>query len=141
MQLLNSDARKFHKMMYFLGSAGIIINFEDDGGFAQLLKSECEKMSDDDDVVLLATDTITILSVLKVHEFREQRFWVWPSLQAKKKYSTTDLIKDLVLDDVDLPNLEYRSGAGFKNFFRMTTTSFETLLSMMDKKLVNVIQE
>ncbi len=47
---------------------------------------------------------------------------------------TTDLMKDLVLDDVDLPNLEYRSGAGLKNFFRMATISFETLLNMIGPK-------
>ncbi len=90
---------------------------------------------DDDDNVLLATHAIIISSVLKVREFREQRFWVWSSLQAKKKYRTTDLMKDLVLDDVDLPNLEYRSRAGFKNFFRMITTSFKTLLNMIGPKI------
>ncbi len=63
-------------------------------GFAQLLKSECEKMCDHDDDVLLASATIIISSVLKVCEFWKQRFWVQPSLQAKKKRSTTDLMKD-----------------------------------------------
>ncbi len=104
--------------------------------FAQLLKSECEKMWDhDDDVVLLASGTIIISSVLKVREFWKQRFWVPPRLQAKKKCSTTDLMKDLVLDDIDLLNLEYSSGIGFKNFFHMTTTSFETLLNIIRQKI------
>ncbi len=43
-------------------------------------------MSDDDDDARLATDAIIMSSVLKVREFREQQFWVWSSLQAKKKY-------------------------------------------------------
>lgn len=103
-------------------------------GFAQLIKSECEKMSDEDDV-LLASAAIIIVNVLKVREFRRRRFWVRPSLQAKKKYSATDLMNDLILDDVDVLNLEYRSGAGFKNFFRMSTTSFETLLNMIGPKI------
>ncbi len=74
-------------------------------GFAQLLKSECEKMPDHDDDVPLASAAIIISSVLKVHEFWKRWFWVGPSLQAEKKCSITDLIKDRVLDDVDLSTL------------------------------------
>ncbi len=44
-------------------------------------------------------------------------------------------MKDLVLDDVDVLNSEYRSGAGFKNLFHMTTASFETLLNMIGPKI------
>ncbi len=66
---------------------------------------------DDDDDVLLASVAIIISSVLKVF-----------------------LMKDLVLDD-DLLNLEYGSGAGFKNLFHMITTSFETLLNMIGPKV------
>ncbi len=62
-------------------------------------------MSDHDDDVLLASAAIIISSVLKVREFWKQRFWVRPSFQAKKKYSTTDLMKNLVLDEVDLSTL------------------------------------
>ncbi len=94
----------------------------------QLLKSECEKISDYDDDVLLASTAIIISSVLKVREFREQQFWIQPSLQAKKKCSTTDLMKDLVLND--LLNLKYRLGAGFKNFFHVTT-SFDSFLNII----------
>ncbi len=104
-------------------------------GFVQLLKSECEKMSDDDDV-LLASAAIIISSVLKFRDIWKRRFWVWPSFQAEKKYSVTDLMKDLVLDDIDLLNLEYRFGVGFKNFFHMTTTLFETLPSMIGPKII-----
>ncbi len=74
-------------------------------------------MSDDDnDVVLLTTDVIIISSLPKAREFQKQRFWIWSSLQANKKCNTTDLMEDLVLDNVDLPNLEYRSRAGCKTF-------------------------
>ncbi len=45
-------------------------------GFAQLLKSEYEKMPDHDDDVLLASAAKIISSVLKVHEFCKRRFWV-----------------------------------------------------------------
>ncbi len=92
-------------------------------------------MSDDDDDVLIASATIIISSVPKVCKFQKRRFWVRPSLLAKKKYSITVLMKDLVLDDVDLLNLEYRSGAGFKNFFHTTITSFETLSNMIGLKI------
>ncbi len=92
-------------------------------------------MSDHDHDVILASAAIIISSVLKVREVWEQQFPVWPSLQAKKKYGTTDSMKDLVPDEVDLLNLEYKSGAGFKNVFRMTTTSFETLLNMIGPKI------
>ncbi len=37
-------------------------------GFAQLLKFECEKMSDHDDDVLLASAAIIISSVQKIRE-------------------------------------------------------------------------
>ncbi len=64
-------------MMYFSGTTGIIIvqvnwkfgNFGDNVGFAQLWKSECEKMSDNDNDALIASGTIIISSVLKVREF------------------------------------------------------------------------
>ncbi len=92
-------------------------------------------MSDDDDDVLIASAAIIISSVLKVCKFWKRRVWVRPSLQAKKKYSIIVLMKDLVLDDVDLLNLEYRSEAGFKNFFHMTITSFESLLNVIGPKI------
>ncbi len=42
-----------------------------------------------------------------------------------------DFMKDLILDDVDLLSLEYRSGAGLKNFFSMSSSTFEQLLNMI----------
>lgn len=46
-------------------------------------------------------------------------------------------MKDLLLDDADELNLEYRSGCGFKNFFRMKTNDFEGLLN----KIAHIIQK
>lgn len=92
-------------------------------------------MSDDDDVLAASAGIIVLHSLLQNREFRPRRFWVRPSLQAKKRYSATDLMKDLILDDVDLADVERRSGAGFKNFFRMSTTAFETLLNLIAPKI------
>lgn len=39
-------------------------------------------------------------------------------------------MKDLILDDVDELNHEYRCGGGFRNFFRMSSSDFETLLTL-----------
>ncbi len=90
---------------------------------------------DDDDDVLLASAAIIISSVLKDRELWKRRFWVRPSIHAKKKYSIADLMKDQVLDYADLLNLKYRSGAGFTNFLHMTTTSFETIRNMIGPKI------
>ena len=46
----------------------------------------------------------------------------------------TNFIRDLIFDDIDELNLEYRSGFGFRNFFRMKSSTFETLLNMTAKK-------
>jgi hypothetical protein len=45
-------------------------------------------------------------------------------------------MKDLLLDEVDEPNLEYRSDLGFRNFFRMNNSNFEYLLSMIAPKII-----
>lgn len=45
-------------------------------------------------------------------------------------------MKDLLLDDVDELNLEYRSDLGFKNFFRMKNSDFEHLLSIIAPKII-----
>ncbi len=96
-------------------------------------------MSDEDDVVLAAAATLVIVSALLFRERRPRRFWVRPSLKrARKRYSATDLMKDLILDDVDALNLEYRSGFGFRNFFRMKSSTFETLLNMTARKFTKV---
>lgn len=61
---------------------------------------------------------------------RPRRFWVRPSLvQGRKKYSTEEFMKDLLLNDADDLNLEYRCDVGFQNFFRMNNSDFENILS------------
>lgn len=39
-------------------------------------------------------------------------------------------MKDLILNDMDELNLEYKCGGGFRNFFRMTSSDFEILLNL-----------
>ncbi len=71
-------------------------------------------MFDKDDVLVVWAEII-ILHSLQVCKFPNQNFLVYPSLTAKKKYSTTDLMKDLILDGVkvlDLEDMVKISGAG-----------------------------
>lgn len=44
-------------------------------------------------------------------------------------------MKNSVLDDVNALNLEYRSGARFKHFLRMSKNAFYTTLNMIDSKI------
>ncbi|XP_057662272.1 uncharacterized protein LOC130897442 [Diorhabda carinulata] len=89
-------------------------------------------MSDADALVAAAT-AIFMSALVDQHVHRStRRFWSRPSLvNGRKKYSTTEFIKDLLLDEVDPLNLEYRRNAGFKNFFRMKSSDIETLLGMI----------
>ena len=98
---------------------------------------------DEYDVLAASAATIILVSAASVAlqcRRRRRRFWVRPSLVAKKKkkYSATDFMKDLILDDVDLLCLEYRSGAGFRNFFRMSTTEFENILALIAPRISRV---
>lgn len=86
-------------------------------------------MSSEEDVVLVAAAALIIDSCIHVRQ--KKRFWVRPSLKNRKIYSASDLMKDLILDDVDELNLEHRCDVGFRNFFRMTNTDFETLLTLI----------
>ncbi|KAK9884603.1 hypothetical protein WA026_007443 [Henosepilachna vigintioctopunctata] len=79
-------------------------------------------MSDDEDAGAAASAAIliAILGSQKDPNRRPRRFWVRPSLvRGRKRYSTEEFMRDLLLDEVDELNLEYRCDAGFKNFFRM----------------------
>ncbi len=60
---------------------------------------------------------------------RSKRYWIRPSLFARKKYNATDFMEDLILDDEDALNLEYKSSVGFLNFFQMSTSTFERILN------------
>ena len=44
-------------------------------------------------------------------------------------------MKDLLLDNMDDLNLEYRCGCGFKNFFQMKRSDFEVLLNLIAPKI------
>lgn len=92
-------------------------------------------MSDDDSVsVAVAAVAIIIgLSTQKQKRRRKHRYWVRPSLLSRAKYSSSDMMKDLILDDTT--SAEYRSNIGFKNFFQMSTSDFENLLNKIGSKI------
>lgn len=94
-------------------------------------------MCDEEDVLAACAANLVFCSAILVSTLkrRPRRFWIRPSLQARRKYSATDMMKDLILDDADVLSLEYRSGAGFRNFFRMSSTTFETVLNMIAAKI------
>ncbi len=95
-------------------------------------------MFDKEDVFAASAARIVILSAVTVAllaKKRRRHFLIWPSLLTRKRYSATDFMKDLILDDSDLLSLEYKSGAGFKNFFRMSSCTFEQLLNMIAPKI------
>ena len=91
-------------------------------------------MCADDDLLIAAAAVIIIdqNDRKKARKSRKRRFWVRPSLKSgRAKYSANNFMNDLILDEVDKLNLEYRCGTGFRNFFRMTSSDFETLLSLI----------
>ncbi|KAJ8871398.1 hypothetical protein PR048_027715 [Dryococelus australis] len=45
-------------------------------------------------------------------------------------------MKDLILDDLDKLNIEYRCGGGFRNCFRMTSSDFEFLLTLTAPRII-----
>ena len=54
-----------------------------------------------------------------------------PSLQARGRYSVSDLLSYLNEDDVDLLSGELRCNGSFNNFLRVTSCDFESLISMI----------
>ena len=69
---------------------------------------------------LLVAAAAVILIDLESHKPRNRQFWVRPSLRGRARYGVSELMKDLILDDMVELNLEYRCGGGFRNFFRMS---------------------
>lgn len=53
------------------------------------------------------------------------RYWVRPSLQARKRYSGIGLINNLESDDRDLLLRELRTDGNFKNIVKMASQDFE----------------
>ena len=87
-------------------------------------------MISDEDLLVVSAAVIIIDNEKERRKRRKRRFWVRPSLESRSRYGTRDLMKDLLLDDVDELNLEYR-GCGFKNFFRMRSNDYEVLLNLV----------
>lgn len=94
-------------------------------------------LSDDDDVVLAASAAIVIaVTAGEQRARRPRRFWIRPSiLQGRKKYRAREFMRDLLLDEVDELNLEYRNDVGFCNFFRMERSDFEHLLNLVGLRI------
>lgn len=94
-------------------------------------------MISDDDAILAAAAAIIIgVATRQSRCRRSRRYWVRPSiLNGRKKYRTSEFMKDLLLDEADELNLEYRNDVGFSNFFRMNRTDFEILLRMIEPKI------
>lgn len=98
-------------------------------------------MCADDDLLIAAAAVIIIdqNDRKKARKSRKRRFWVRPSLKSgRAKYSANNFMNDLILDEVDKLNLEYRCGTGFRNFFRMTSSDFETLLSLIGPRITKM---
>ena len=86
-------------------------------------------MYTDEDLLVAAAAVIVIDQ--ESHKPRNLRFLVRRSLsRGRARYGVSKLMKDLILDDVDELNLEYRCRGGFQNFFRMTSSDFEILLNL-----------
>lgn len=56
---------------------------------------------------------------------RKIRYWVRPSLHARKRYSGIGLINDLESDNCDLLSRELRTDGNFKNFVKLASQEFE----------------
>lgn len=71
--------------------------------------------------LLIVSATAIVLSNAVQCMKRHQKLWIRLFLLAREKYSTTDFMKDLILDNVNALGLEYQFKAGFINFFSMST--------------------
>lgn len=91
-------------------------------------------MASSSDDAILAAACVVIISCAKKKRAK-RRFWVRPSLEAKKKYSGSDLLQDLKRDDIDLLAGELRTDGSFKNFLRMTSSDFEYLMLRIGEKI------
>lgn len=89
--------------------------------------------SSSDDAIVAAAACVIICSAKRKRAKR--RFWVRPSLEAKKKYSSSDLLQDLQRDDINLLTGELRTDGSFKNFLRMTSSDFEYLILLIGERI------
>jgi len=70
----------------------------------------------DNDLLIAAAAVIIVDQNDQARKPQERRFWVRPSLK-RVKYSVNDFMNDLISDEVDELNLEYRCGTDFQKFF------------------------
>lgn len=70
--------------------------------------------------VAMSAMAVVILALNQPLKRRQRGFWIRPSLRrGRQLYRASELMKDLILDEVNPLNLEYRNDVGFTNFFRM----------------------
>ncbi|KAJ8895509.1 hypothetical protein PR048_000843 [Dryococelus australis] len=83
-------------------------------------------MWDDEDVLVSTAAYI----VFACKQRRTRRHWASPSLKSRNTYSGTDLMADLVFDNFD-ELIQW----WLKHFFRMPSSDFEQLLSIIGPKI------
>lgn len=86
--------------------------------------------------VAMSAMAVVILALNQPPKRRQRRFWIRPSLRrGRQLYRASELMKDLILDEEDPLNLEYRNDVGFTNFFRMQRSDFQMLLNKVGPKI------
>lgn len=83
-------------------------------------------MSDEDIIITSAAFVFTsLVSRLKKNKsIQRRRWWQRTIFESRRRYNGNDLLNDLRLEH-----------PGFKNFFRMSTTDFESLLEVIGPKI------
>ncbi len=71
----------------------------------------CEEEEEEEVLATCALNLVMCGGLLAHQRQRPRRYWIRPNLLARKKYGAIDFMKDLILDDEDTLNLEYRSSA------------------------------
>ncbi len=99
-----------------------------------------EKMCDKEALLAASAATIGILSAaLVLHQKMEKKNKKIPassseSARPQEIHSATHFTRDSILGDENLLRLEYRSGAGFRNFFRISQLLLLLLFLLLQKK-------
>ncbi|KAK9876382.1 hypothetical protein WA026_012693 [Henosepilachna vigintioctopunctata] len=72
---------------------------------------------------------MVILTLKQPPKRRQRRYWIHSSLKTGRQlYRASELMKDLILDEADPLNLEYRNDVDVTNFIRMRRSDFQMLL-------------
>lgn len=90
-------------------------------------------MWNDEDVIIISAAFLIISRNERRQARRQRRFWIRPSLRKRNLYSGSDLLTDLCTDDLNPLHNEIRST--FKNFLKMSSADFESLLQMIGPRI------